>query len=150
MCCDVAAVVQQVARLVRPGLQGRAILSTVGDPLQTGVSPLRLTQVLINLVVNAGHAVASMQRTEVGRVVVRWTAVGDRARIEVEDDGPGLPAPLERGEPELLFTTKLPGAGTGLGLSVCRELVARMNGTLELRTDHGKGTLARIDLPLGV
>ena len=148
-CCDVAAVVQQVARLVRPGLQGRALLSTVGGPLSIWVSPLALTQVLINLVVNAGQALASMERTEVGRVVVRWTAVGDRARLEVEDDGPGLPAPLERGEPELLFTTKPPGAGTGLGLSLCRELVARMNGTLELQTDPGKGTLARIELPLG-
>jgi two-component system, NtrC family, sensor kinase len=145
--CDVGVVVQQVARLVRPGLQGRAILSIVGDPLELQVSPLRLTQVLINLVVNAGQAVASMERTEVGQVKVRWAAVEDRGRIEVEDDGPGLPGALEQGEPELLFTTKLPGAGTGLGLSLCRELVAQMDGTLELRTVQGKGTLAQIDLP---
>ncbi len=145
--CDVASVVQQVARLVRPGLQGRAILSIVGSPLEVQVSPLRLTQVLINLVVNAGQAVASMERTEVGQVKVRWTAVEDRARIDVEDDGPGLPGALEQGEPELLFTTKLPGAGTGLGLSLCRELVAQMDGTLEFRTVDGKGTLAQIELP---
>ena len=102
---------------------------------------------LINLIVNAGQAVASMERTEVGQVKVRWAAVEDRARIEVEDDGPGLPGALEHGEPELLFTTKLPGAGTGLGLSLCRELVAQMDGTLELRTVHGKGTVAQIVLP---
>ena len=70
---------------------------------------------LINLVVNAGQAVASMARAEVGQVKVRWTAVEDRARIEVEDDGPGLPGALEQGEPELLFTTKLrePGPASG-------------------------------------
>ena len=145
--CEVGVVVQHVARLVRPGLEGRAVLSVVGGPLEVRVSPLRLTQVLINLVVNAGQAVASMERTEVGHVKVRWVAIEDRARIEVEDDGPGLPGTLEQGEPELLFTTKLPGAGTGLGLSLCRELLGQMDGTLEFRTVHGKGTLAQIELP---
>jgi len=149
-CCDVGAVVQQVARLVRPGLQGRAVLSIVGAPLEIRVSPLRLTQVLINLVVNAGQAVASMERTEVGLVRVRWALVEDRARIEVEDDGPGLPRTMEQGEQELLFTTKRPGAGTGLGLSLCRELVAQMDGTLELRTVPGKGTLAQMEFPCAV
>ena len=146
--CDVPTVVQRVARLVRPGLQGRAVLSVVGGPLEVRARPLRLTQVLINLVVNAGQAIASMQRTDVGQVKVRWIAVGDRARIEVLDDGPGLPEPLEQGDPELLFTTKLPGQGTGLGLSLCRELVSQMGGTLELRTLRGKGTSVRIELPL--
>ena len=146
--CDVPALVHRVARLVRPGLQGRAVLSVGGGPLEVRARPLRLTQVLINLVVNAGQAIASMQRTDVGQVKVRWIAVGDRARIEVVDDGPGLPEPLEQGDPELLFTTKLPGEGTGLGLSLCRELVFQMGGTLEFRTIRGKGTRAQIDLPL--
>jgi len=146
--CDVPAVVQRVARLVRPGLQGRAILSVAGGPLEVRARPLRLTQVLINLVVNAGQAIASMQRTDVGQVKVRWIAIGDRGRIEVLDDGPGLPEPLEQGTPELLFTTKLPGEGTGLGLSLCRELVSQMGGTLTLRTIRGKGTSVQIELPL--
>jgi hypothetical protein len=64
--------VQQVTRLVRPELQGRALLSTHGGPLEVRASPLRLTQVLINLVVNAGQAVGSMQRTDVGRVQIFW------------------------------------------------------------------------------
>jgi C4-dicarboxylate-specific signal transduction histidine kinase len=114
-------------------------------------SPLRLTQVLINLVVNAGHAVASMERAEGaegGRVRVRWLALTARGRIEVLDNGPGLPAGLKRGAHEELFTTKPPGAGTGLGLSLCHELVTEMGGTLELRSLPGQGTRGRIELPL--
>lgn len=145
--CSVPAVVQHVTRLVRSELRGRALLSAVGGSLEVRASPLRLTQLLINLVANAGQAVATMARNDVGQVKVRWMAVGDRARIDVEDDGPGLPDPVERGDPELIFTTKPANAGSGLGLSLCRELVAKMDGTLEFRSVSGKGTLARIDLP---
>jgi len=144
--CSVAEVVQHVTRLVRPELMGRALLSAVGETLEVRASPLRLTQLLINLVANAGHAVGTMVRTDVGQVKVRWMALGDRARIDVEDDGPGLPDPVEQGDPELLFTTKPANAGTGLGLSLCRELVAKMDGTLEFRSVPGKGTLVRIEL----
>jgi two-component system, NtrC family, sensor kinase len=136
--CEVAALVENVTRLVRPELRGRALLSAGGGPLQ----------VLMNLVVNAGHAVASMEREEVGRVRIRWLALATRGRIEVLDDGPGLPAGLRQGANEVLFTTKPPGAGTGLGLSLCQELVTEMGGTLELRTLPGQGTRGRIELPL--
>ncbi|HZJ53498.1 MAG TPA: ATP-binding protein, partial [Myxococcaceae bacterium] len=145
--CDVAAVVHQVLRLVRPELQGGAVLSTEGGPMEVQASPLRLTQVLINLVVNAAQALAAMGRTEVGRVTVRWTPVAGRGRIDVVDDGPGLPLSVERGEPGVLFSTKAPGAGTGLGLFLCRELISEMGGTLELRSLPGQGMRARIELP---
>jgi signal transduction histidine kinase len=54
---------------------------------------------------------------------------------------------VERGDPELLFTTKPADSGSGLGLSLCRELVGKMGGTLEFLSVQGKGTLARIELP---
>ncbi|HZW87624.1 MAG TPA: HAMP domain-containing sensor histidine kinase [Myxococcaceae bacterium] len=146
--CDVATVVQHVVRLVRPELRGRATLSVLGGSLEVRASPLRLTQVLINLVVNASQAVSSMQRTKVGNLKVRWIGVGGLARIEVIDDGPGLPEQVDRGESELLFSTKPPESGTGLGLSLCRELVAEMGGTLTLRSMPGRGTCALLQLPL--
>lgn len=146
--CDVPALVQHVARLIRPELQGQVLLSTVGGPLGVRASPLRLAQVLINLLVNAGQAAGSMRRPEVGRVNVWWVALGDRGRIEISDDGPGLPDQVQQAEPEVLFSSKSPASGTGLGLSLCRELVAGMGGTLELRSLPERGTLARIDLAL--
>jgi signal transduction histidine kinase len=145
--CDVAAVVKQVTRLVRPELQGKALLVTLGGPLMVRASPLRLAQVLINLVVNAGQAMASTPGTELGHVQVRWTSRRDRGWIEVADNGPGLPTRGARGG-DAIFTTKAPGVGTGLGLSLCRELVAEMGGTFILRSMDGKGTMARIELPL--
>jgi len=145
--CDVAAVVKQVTRLVRPELQGKALLVTFGATLVVRASPLRLAQVLINLVVNAGQALGSVSRDELGRVQVRWTSRGDRGWIEVADDGPGLPQRVAEGG-DTIFTTKAPGVGTGLGLSLCRELVAEMGGIFSLRSLEGQGTTARIDLPL--
>jgi two-component system, NtrC family, sensor kinase len=146
--CDLPALVDHVMRLVRPELRGRVLLSKVGGRLEVQASPLRLTQVLINLVVNAGQAVASMQREEVGRVRIQWMALRARGRIEVLDDGPGLPERVARGEQDVLFTSKPPEAGTGLGLSLCRELIAEMRGTFEIVSLHGRGAVARIELPL--
>ena len=76
--CDVADVVVQVARLVRPELQGRTLLSTLGNALEVRASPLRLTQVLINLVVNAAQALAELERSTPGHIEVRWRLFGDR------------------------------------------------------------------------
>ncbi|HSP18680.1 MAG TPA: ATP-binding protein, partial [Myxococcaceae bacterium] len=135
--CEVGAVVAQVARLVRPELRGRAVLTTGGGPLRVCARSLELTQVLINVLVNAGDAIAAMERTDVGRVEVRWFPVGEHGRIEVVDDGPGLPPEVETPEPSLLVTTKPAGEGTGLGLPLCRELVGRMGGSFTLRSLAG-------------
>jgi signal transduction histidine kinase len=145
--CDVPDLVLQVARLVRPELQGRAHLTSFGGPLAVLGSPLRLTQVLINLVVNGAQAVASMGKGEPGRVQVRWLKAGSRGRIEVVDDGPGLPDLVEEGD-EILRSTKPKESGTGLGLWLCRELMAQMGGTLELSSHSGEGTVARLELPV--
>jgi two-component system, NtrC family, sensor kinase len=145
--CEIPAVVHQVAQLVRPQLQGRASLRLIGGPLEVTASPLRLTQVLINLVVNAAQALASVERVESGRIEIRWSAQGERVRIEVEDDGPGLPQAVSEALFEPLVTTKAPETGTGLGLSLCQELVLGMGGELTLYSSAGHGTTATIDLP---
>jgi len=146
--CDVADVVVQVARLVRPELQGRTLLSTLGKALEVRASPLRLTQVLINLVVNAAQALAELERSTPGHIEVRWRLSGGGAQIEVADDGPGLPAELCESHADVLRTSKPVGSGTGLGLPLCRELVAGMGGRLSLQSVPGQGTVARIDLPI--
>jgi two-component system NtrC family sensor kinase len=103
--------------------------------------PGRLTQVLLNLMINAGDATGGE-----GRVTVRARREGARVVVTVADDGPGVPAELRDKIFDPFFTTKEPGAGTGLGLSVSLAIVEGMGGKLTLGTPE-RGAEFVIDLP---
>ena len=107
----------------------------------------RLGQVLVNLLINAAHAIApgSADSNEVS-VATRVDEAG-RVIIEVSDTGTGIgPEHLSRiFEP--FFTTKPVGTGTGLGLSICHGIVASMGGTLTVQSRVGEGTTFALDLP---
>lgn len=108
-------------RLVRVGGEG---VSVRGDPLE-------LSQVLVNLALNAFQAVS-----EGGTVWVRTdTLAGERVRISVEDDGPGIPPDARARLFEPFYTTKEVGEGTGLGLSISRGIVQSVGGRLYLDED---------------
>jgi two-component system NtrC family sensor kinase len=102
---------------------------------------------LVNLVQNAIHAVAPGGG---GTVAVRGEpgAGGVTSTIRVIDDGPGV-APADRARVfDPFFTTKAAGVGTGLGLAVCKHLVSRAGGTIELVDGAGgKGAELRVTLP---
>ena len=107
----------------------------------------RLGQVLVNLLINAAHAIAP-GNTEANAVTVATRAdAGGGVVIEVTDTGSGI-------VPEILsriflpfFTTKAVGVGTGLGLAICHGIVASMGGELGVESVVGKGTTFRITLP---
>jgi signal transduction histidine kinase len=142
---DVAEVAADVAALVKPQKEfkgGRATLE-VDVPARASVrlSSSRLTQVLLNLVLNAGHAARS-------RVTVRARPGGnDTIRVEVEDDGPGIPPELVDRVFEPFVTTKQVGEGTGLGLAVCRGLVESAGGTIAVDTRYRDGARLVVTLP---
>jgi two-component system NtrC family sensor kinase len=128
---DVQIVVDDVVSLVRLQRPFRAVrLETqMTGALHVALAAPRLTQVLLNLVLNACAAVASSERD--GRVVVRARFEGDgRVRIEVEDDGPGIAPAIRKRLFEPFATTKDVGEGTGLGLAVCRGLVEGAGGEI--------------------
>ncbi len=108
-----------------------------------------LPQVLVNLFDNAAHALAALDGER--RVVVTVAATpgpGDRSVvIEVEDNGPGIPADARERIFEPFFTTKPVGEGTGLGLSIAKEIVEVHGGTLEAGESPLGGAAFRITLP---
>jgi signal transduction histidine kinase len=105
--------------------------------------PGELNQVWTNLLDNAIDAVAPG-----GHVVVRAARDGDRLRIDICDDGPGIPPEIQSRIWEPFFTTKPVGEGTGLGLEIVHRVVVRRHcGTVELSSVPGD-TCFSVGLPL--
>jgi signal transduction histidine kinase len=105
--------------------------------------PSQLNQVFLNLVVNAAHAIERG-----GEIRVSTAQEGDRVRIEVADDGCGIPEEIRDRIFEPFFTTKPVGQGTGLGLSLSYAIVRKHRGTIEVRSAPGAGTTFSIALPI--
>jgi signal transduction histidine kinase len=101
-----------------------------------------LSQIIVNLLINAAQAM-----NERGTVSVRITGADGRARVEVEDAGPGVPAEVVERLFEPFFTTKEAGAGTGLGLAISRDIARRHGGELRYMPRDGPGALFVLDLP---
>jgi signal transduction histidine kinase len=142
---DVRRVIDDVFSLVRVQESFRtiALLSEVAGAPAVAMPAPRLTQVLLNLVLNAGAAAPTG-----GCVVVRAHATQDGlVRIEVQDNGPGV-SPEVRGRLfEPFVTTKDVGEGTGLGLAVCRGLVESAGGAIEYDAKYVGGARFYVVLP---
>jgi PAS domain S-box-containing protein len=107
----------------------------------------RLTQVLVNLLVNAAQA---FPPGDIGghRIEITSAALADgRVAVSVRDNGPGIPLDILKRIFDPFFTTKPVGKGTGLGLSICRSIVKALGGELLVESVVGTGTVFRLLLP---
>lgn len=145
----VAEVVDDALSLVRPQKDFKAITThlEVDPAVAVGLSPQRLTQVLLNLLLNAGAALSSGPSDRARTVTVRARAIGETVRIEVEDDGPGVPAEIRPRIFDPFVTTKDVGAGTGLGLAVCRGIVEGAKGKIYVDATYTDGARFVVELP---
>ena len=141
---DLADVAGFVSRLARAEVRHRGQLVVRGAPVQVHGGPVKLSQVLLNLIVNAAQAMEDGVRG--GRIELGWEAEATEVRVWVADNGRGIPVELLQRVFEPLFTTKPVGVGTGLGLPICRELVAEMGSALSLTSEVGKGTTVEFRL----
>ena len=110
-----------------------------------------LDQVFLNLVVNAAHAIAERVEgtQERGRIDIRTRSEHEHVRVEISDDGPGIPEVIRHRIFEPFFTTKEVGKGTGQGLSLSRSLVVdRHGGTITVESAPGRGTTFTVRLPV--
>ncbi|MBM4361711.1 MAG: response regulator [Deltaproteobacteria bacterium] len=146
---DLRGVIDAVLGLVRKNIEARAeLVLDLGDTPEVMGSHNRLVQVVLNLMMNALQALPSgaAGRREVS---VRSYATDGQAVVEVGDSGPGVPAALRERIFEPFFTTKEIGAGTGLGLFVCRNIVRALNGDVTVADRPGGGAVFRVTLPAG-
>jgi signal transduction histidine kinase len=115
--------------------------------------PGEINQCLLNLIVNAAHAIGDVVKKTPGTkglITVRTRNNGDHVEIRVQDTGTGIP---EAARPKIFdpfFTTKEVGKGTGQGLSIVyASVVKRHGGTVAFETETGRGTTFIIRLPVG-
>lgn len=127
------------ANMARRGI--RAVLHSPESPPPVTLSQPEALQVVMNLLSNARDAMPSG-----GELSISVIPEGDQVRLVVTDEGVGIPEDKRQRVFDPFFTTK--AEGSGLGLSICREIVWRRGGRLELTSEVGRGTTIEIRLPI--
>jgi PAS domain S-box-containing protein len=145
---DACTVIDSSINMAWNEIRHRAQLVKDYQPLPlVRINRARLGQVILNVLINASHAI------EVGHVnsnriqVSTYTSSTGDAVIEVRDTGCGVPAELLHRTFEPFYTTKPIGVGTGLGLSICHSIITAAGGRIDLESPPSGGCLVRIVLP---
>jgi PAS domain S-box-containing protein len=112
--------------------------------------PGEFNQVVLNLIVNAAHAIADVVKDgSRGKIVVRTKEHQHWVEIQIQDTGNGIPIAVRERIFDPFFTTKEVGQGSGQGLAIARSVVVdKHGGTIHFETETGKGTTFIIRLPL--
>ncbi len=111
-----------------------------------------ISQVFLNLVVNAAHAIEELVRgtDQKGLIGVRTYFNGESVHVTIEDTGCGIPEDVQPRIFDPFFTTKPVGKGTGQGLAISRSIVVdKHGGRLTFDTVVGRGSAFHVDLPVG-
>nr|WP_321396090.1 ATP-binding protein [uncultured Desulfobacter sp.] len=136
-------VINKVCQILNQGIEEKSIRLVVDEDPETGNAPVAdqaMTQVLMNILINAMDAVA-----ENGRIHISHKTAGDKGVcIEISDDGPGV-SPAMAQEIFHPFKTFKQG-GTGLGLSISKRIVERLGGTIDITASDMGGACFKICL----
>jgi two-component system, NtrC family, sensor kinase len=143
---DLNASVRFALRMTARQLVGVRVESSLAADATVLGDEARLGQVFLNLLVNAAQALAGRQDRRVGVVTER---LGEQVRAVVWDNGPGIPQRDQGRIFDAFFTTKAGATGSGLGLSISREIVRRHGGELSVESEEGRGSRFVVILPAG-
>jgi signal transduction histidine kinase len=141
---EIRKILTHVCELLRPEAAARdiEISAQTDDSLpQVMADPVRLTQALLNVVINAIQAVERK-----GRVEVSAGVADGRVCVAVSDNGPGIPPDKLASIFDPYFTTKT--EGSGLGLWIAQQIVTAHGGTLDARNGPSGGAVVTMQLPL--
>ncbi|MBV8665395.1 MAG: PAS domain-containing protein [Burkholderiaceae bacterium] len=120
------------------------VVKQYGDIPDIECLPSEINQVVMNMVVNAAHAMGNAR----GTITVKTALEGDYVVLEISDTGSGISKENLSRIFDPFFTTKPVGQGTGLGLSLSYGIVQKHHGRIEVDSELGKGTKFRILLPV--
>ncbi len=142
---EVNAAMRSATRISGEQIKRRAHLEMdLGADLWIMGNPGRITQVFINLLVNAADACQGRPGCVIRIVSQR---AGDNIVVSVHDSGAGIPSENMARIFEPFFTTKGEGVGTGLGLSICRDIVSQHGGGISVTSVLGEGTRFTMQFP---
>ena len=113
--------------------------------------PADLNQVILNLIVNAAHAIEDMASTRAGskgRITISTAFDGEWAEIRVQDTGSGIPESIRHKIFDPFFTTKEVGRGTGQGLAIAHHIIVEKHqGTIHVESREGEGSTFVLRFP---
>jgi PAS domain S-box-containing protein len=145
---DLVGVVESTLKMAQAEIRHSArVEKAYGRAPKVKANHTKLTQVFLNLLVNAAQAIPEGRVAENAILVCIGADVHGYAFVEVRDTGVGIAEQNLPRVTEPFFTTKSVGVGTGLGLSVCRNIVEGYGGALTIESVVGWGTNVRVTLP---
>jgi len=128
--------------------------TTVKLELNEGVPAIeaignKIDQVLLNLIINASHAVKKKFENEMGEITIKTDYEGDQVYCTIQDNGTGIEKKIMESIFEPFFTTKPEGIGSGLGLSISSEIIKeKHHGDIRVESEVGVGTRFILKLPV--
>jgi signal transduction histidine kinase/DNA-binding response OmpR family regulator len=151
---DLAHAIENALTISRNEWKYVAKVVTEFDPRLPLVAclPGDLNQVILNLIINAAQSIAEKNGAKngpEGTIFIRVRQDGDWAEISVEDTGVGIPEEIRHRIFDPFFTTKEPGKGSGQGLAIAHNIIAKKHGgTIQFQSQAGQGAKFVIRLPI--
>ncbi|MBT3255741.1 MAG: HAMP domain-containing protein [Deltaproteobacteria bacterium] len=141
---DINQGIESTLNIVRNEIKYKAeVIKDLGDIPRVKCYPQRINQVLMNLLVNAAHAIEDR-----GEIRIATRINGEDVEIKISDTGCGIPAENLSRIFDPFFTTKEVGKGTGLGLNMVYHIIEKHKGKIDVQSEVGKGTRFTIHLKI--
>ncbi len=140
---DINREIDNVLNVLEPQLNGTKITTDLTPLPFIMADREQIQQVIMNILTNAIQSI-----TTGGEINIKTAVKSDYIEISITDNGCGIPQDNIGKIFDPFFTTKMPGEGTGLGLSICYGIIKKHNGSIDVKSDVGTGTIFTIKLPI--
>ncbi|WP_197985063.1 ATP-binding protein [Leptolyngbya sp. Cla-17] len=126
---------------------GINVVKDYGDLPLVDCYPAQLNQVLMNIINNAIDALLDQPNQQKKEIIIHTSKINkNHIKIQIKDNGPGIPLAVQTKLFEPFFTTKPVDKGTGLGLSICQQIIANHQGTIQVISKPDEGAEFTIQL----